>query len=104
MAPSEVLKGVDDLIRSNFEEFRELWFSRLLMATALVAVGLLFEAPEIWHDTVKAVRKLFHSEKPEKESHPWMKLAGTVRWVLIVVGVTGEFVLDRFVSRADGFV
>jgi hypothetical protein len=33
-----------------------------------------------------------------------MKLVGTLGWVLIVVGVTGEFVADSFVSKADGFV
>jgi len=33
-----------------------------------------------------------------------MKLVGTLGWILIVVGVTGEFVADSFVSKADGFV
>ena len=100
----DVLKGVDDLIRSNLEEFRQQWFVSLLIATGLVAIGLLLEAPEIWHETVKAVRKLLHSCAPETEAHPWTKLAGTLGWLLIVIGVTGEFVFDGVVSRADGFV
>ena len=44
------------------------------------------------------------SPQPNREISPWMKLAGTLGWVLIVVGVTGEFVADSFVSKADGFV
>ncbi len=100
----DTLKGVDDLIRSGFEEFRELWFTRLLVSTALVVGGLLFEAPEIWHESVEAIRVLCHSCKPKRDIPAWMKLVGTLGWVLIVVGVTGEFVADSFVSKADGFV
>jgi hypothetical protein len=100
----DTLKGIDDLIRLGFEEFRELWFSRLLISTALVVAGLLFEAPEIWHESIEAIRELCHSCNPRRDIPAWMKLAGTLGWVLIVVGVTGEFVADSFVSKADGFV
>src|ERR1019366_6374 len=100
----DTLKGVDDLIRSSFEAFREAWFTRLLVFTALVVVGLLFEAPEIWHETIQAVRELFRSCKPARHIPAWMKLAGTVGWMLIVIGVSGEFVAESFVSKADGFV
>ena len=99
----DVLKGVDDLIRSDFGAFKELWFSRLLLATGLVALGLLLEAPEIYHDAVNAVRKLCHSNKPNHEAHPYIKLAGVLGWVLIIAGVTGEYVLSRVVQRADDF-
>jgi hypothetical protein len=103
LAP-DTLKGVDDLLRSDLEAFRDLWFDRLLWATGFVFVGLVFEAPEIWHDTVHAIRDLIHSCKPEKALSSKLKLMGTLGWVLIVVGVGGEFVAEGFFSRADGFV
>jgi hypothetical protein len=100
----DTLKGVDDLIRSGLEAYRGSCFNWLLGFTGLVAVGLLFEAPEIWHETVKAIRELAHSCKPERHLSAWAKLGGTVGWVLIIAGVTGELVVDSFVSKADGFV
>ena len=33
-----------------------------------------------------------------------VKLVVSLGWLLIVVGVAGEFVADSFVSKADGFV
>jgi hypothetical protein len=99
----DTLKGVDDLIRSGFEQFSELWFRRLLEATALVAIGLLFELPEIWHEFVEAIKELFDCG-PEKRIKPWAKLFGTVGWILIVVGVCGEFWAESVTSRADGFI
>jgi hypothetical protein len=71
-----------------------------------VFLGLLFELPEILHDTLEAVRGL--RGKPEHPLEGWRrhctKLAATLGWILIVVGVGGEFVTDSFVSKADGLV
>jgi hypothetical protein len=69
-----------------------------------VVVGLLFEAPEIWHDTVHSIRGFFQPRAPENLAPPWVKLIGIVGWILIVVGVAGEFVAESFVSKADGLV
>jgi hypothetical protein len=99
---AEIAKNIDDLVRSDFESFRNIWFTRLLISTAIVAVGLLFELPEIWHESVGAVRELRHT--PIHEIAPWMKLLVSVGWLLIVVGVGGEFVADSFVSKADGII
>src|SRR5579863_6713027 len=101
--PPIIPKGLDDLVRSEFEAFRDGWFNWLLFWTAVVAVGLLFELPEIWHDTVDAIRALVGKPKGP-EIAPWMKLLVSVGWLLIVVGVSGEFVADSLVSKADGIV
>jgi hypothetical protein len=103
LAP-DTLRGVDDLVRANLEVLGELWFNRLLISTALVFVGLVLEFPEIWHDTVQAFRDIIHSCKPVKPLSPRLKLFGMVGWVLIVVGVGGEYVAETIVSRADGLV
>lgn len=95
--------GLDDLVRSEFEAFRDCWFNWLLFWTAIVALGLLCELPEIWHDTGDAIHALLNRPK-RPEIAPWMKLLVSVGWLLIVVGVSGEFVADSFVSKADGIV
>lgn len=92
-------RGLDDLVRSEFEAFRNGWFNCLLFWTAVVAVGLLFDLPEVWHETVGALGKPRRSEIAG-----WMKLLASVGWLLIILGVSGEFVADSFVSKADGIV
>ena len=101
---TEIAKNIDDLVRADFESFRDSWFNWLLFWTAVVAVGLLFEMPEIIHDSAEVIRDLFHSAKSTSRIAPWMKLLVSAGWLLIVVGVMGEFVADSFVSKADGMV
>ncbi|MGC2196628.1 MAG: hypothetical protein WA628_18285 [Terriglobales bacterium] len=105
----ETLKGVDDLIRISLEGFRDSCFNWLLIATFLVVVGLVFEGPELWHETTSIAshlrfRRRFRFSLPEEQAPNWAKLLAFIGWTLIVVGVAGEFVADSFVSRADGFV
>jgi ABC-type lipopolysaccharide export system ATPase subunit len=97
-------KGIDDLIRADFEAYRNFWFAWLLISTGIVALGLLLELPEIWHDSVKAVREMRHSFIQTAEVVPAVKLSVSLGWLLIVIGVAGEGVCEGFFSRADGFV
>lgn len=105
----DTLKGIDDLIRTNFEEFRAVWFTRLLIATFLVVFGLVLEGPELWHEIHSITqrwmfRRHFHFSLPEEHTPEWAKLFAFVGWMFIVVGVAGEFVADSFLSKADGYV
>jgi hypothetical protein len=107
--PPDTLKGIDDLIRIDFEGFRAIWFARLLAATFLVVVGLVMEGPELWHEIHSIIWRFsfnhrFHFSRPEERLPEWAKLLAFVGWIFIVGGVGGEFVADSFVSRADGFV
>jgi hypothetical protein len=105
----DVLKGIDDLIRTELEAFRQLWFDRLLMATGAVVIGLVAEGPELWHEITSIVghwrfNRRFHFSLPEKRTADWAKLLAFVGWIFIVAGVAGEFVADSFLSKADGYV
>src|ERR1700685_3743693 len=100
----DTLKGIDDLIRAEFIAFRETCFNWLLAATALVVAGLVLEGPELWHE-ISAItrhwrfRRRFHFSLPEEHTPNWAKLLAFFGWLLIVVGVAGEYVADSFVSR-----
>jgi hypothetical protein len=98
------MPGLDDLVRSDFISFRDACFDWLLVATGVVALGLLFELPEIWHDSASAIRRLRGQTTGLTEIRPSIKLLISVGWLLIVIGVVGEFIADTFVSRADGIV
>jgi hypothetical protein len=72
-------------------------------------VGLGLEGPELWHDIASIVSRWhfkhrFHFSLPEEHSPDWVKLLAFVGWLLIVIGVAGEYVADSFVSKADGYV
>jgi hypothetical protein len=100
----DILNGVDDLIRSGLEEYAAGWFWSLVILTALVFAGLLFEVPEIWHETIGAVKDIRHRPIIGSTLSPWAKLAGTLGWVFIVFGVAGECVAEGFLFKADGLV
>jgi hypothetical protein len=104
----DTLKGVDDLIHAGFEAYRASCFNWLLFATALVVLGLVLEGPELWEEIRTIIRRwrFRHGLRSSSEEHgpDWVKLLAFVGWILIVLGVAGEYVADSFVSKADGFV
>jgi hypothetical protein len=86
----------EDQLRQLLQSARDLEFFRLVVSTVLVTVGLVFEGPEIFHDTRDAIQGL---DNPKKR---WIKLLSAVGWLLIVAGVTLEGVFEVRVSNADG--
>lgn len=105
----DALKSIDTLIRADFIAYRETCFNWLLAATGLVVAGLALEGPELWHEITSInrhwrFRRRFHFSLPEEHAPNWATLLAFVGWLLIVVGVAGEYVADSFVSRADGYV
>jgi hypothetical protein len=105
----DALKGVDDLIHAGFEAYRATCFNWLLAATGLVIIGLICEGPELSHEITSIVRHWrfthrFHFSLPEEHAPEWAKLLAFIGWLLIVIGVAGEYVADSFVSKADGYV
>jgi hypothetical protein len=100
----DTLVGIDALIRSELEGFASNWFWTLLIFTFLVALGLTCEFPEIWHDTLDALRKICRFPAVKEKLPPWAKLSGTFGWALIIAGVIGEGVAEGFLYKADGLV
>jgi len=109
VAISDLLRGVDDQIRSQFEAFRADCFTWLLVATGIVILGLALEGPELWYEIVSIFRHWrfrhrFRFSLSESHAPNWVTLLAFIGWILIVVGVAGEYVADSFVSAADGYV
>src|SRR5260370_666945 len=104
LPPPEVLSNV---AKSNLLYIRDLWFHRLEISTELVFWGLLLELPELGYDMYAIAWRLFdkfknHISFPEKHSADWVRVLAFAGWILIVVGVRGEFLRSAKVNEADG--
>jgi hypothetical protein len=106
MFPPELANKIDDLMKDDLLYWRSLCFGWLLLATKIVVVGLVIEGSELIYEMFLIVRRkvrehrwgfrLLKAEIPE-----WMKIVAFVGWLLIVVGVSGEWIADGIVSDAD---
>jgi hypothetical protein len=89
--------------RDVSKSLRDADFSALLLMTKLVAVGVIFEGPEIVHDILKVIAAW--RKKPNRVRAPaWITLVSAIGWLLIVVGVAGEFWADAKFNTDDGNV
>jgi hypothetical protein len=112
----EIIASLDEGVRQYLLDGRDEYFNLLLLSTVIVAVGIVMEGPEVVHDTKEEIlRYLFRSKSALKVDGPtglpiyehrlnWMKLTASLGWLLIVIGVSGEFVLDSLVSQSDSQV
>ena len=93
-APTELVRGIDELIRTGLQNFRDSYFHWLLVVTGVVALGLMLEGPEVIYD--------FRPREPEHRAPDWIRNLALLGWFLIVVGFAGELVVEERVSKADG--
>jgi len=94
-------QALDQLVRDVEESLRGQLVFWLLVATILVAVGVLMEGPEIVHEVRNAIAQCRRERSKERAAPPWMTLVGAIGWLLIVVGVAGEFLMDAGVNSID---
>src|ERR1700689_4922224 len=105
MLPSGCLNNADACMK-GFHATADLWFGRLSLATKVVAVGLVFEAPELVCDIYFIIRRTYESWKlhitfPERHPPDWVKVVAFVGWFLIVGGVVGEWFTESRFNEAD---
>jgi len=96
MLPSDIVTKLNECAKTDFAGMRDGWFRIVSWATALVAFGLVLEAPELVHDLVPIGRKIIARLKklsiefPKHEAPDWVKVVAFVGWIFIVGGVVGE--------------
>jgi hypothetical protein len=71
----------------KFRHEDEIW---LYICTGLVVLGVFIEVFEIVHD----LREKFGPFKIHRPDKRWVPVVGFIGWLLIVAGVTGEFVFE----------
>jgi hypothetical protein len=89
-----------------FHSIADLWFGRLSFSTKVVAVGLVFEAPELIWEIAFIVRCKYekwklHIKFPERHVPDLVKVVAFVGWFLIVGGVLGEWYTEGRFNEAD---
>jgi hypothetical protein len=89
------------------EKSREGWlaarsqdFPKLLLMTKLVALGVILEGPELVYELWKVIRRWKQRVVPD-HAPSWITLIGLVGWLLVAVGVAGEFWVDGKVNSDD---
>lgn len=96
-------ESIKDLERSRngWQVIRDHNFSKLLTMTKLVAAGVLLEGPELVHELSNAIRRWRGKDVAD---HPpsWITFIGIVGWILVSIGVAGEFWVDNKVNFDDG--
>lgn len=108
--PDVIAQALQLAKRADFQKFRDWYFFLLLASTGIVALGLVLEAPEIIHDLYGIFRRKSMElrywlapsmHRREYLAPDWMKVCTAVGWLLIVLGVMGEFVFEAYVSKYD---
>ena len=92
---SEIAKFLAPAVQMALGTLRRQDEFCLNCSTVLVAIGVILEAFEIVHELREKLGsfKFHHPEMPK-----WMLVAGFAGWLMIVAGVTGEFVFESAVN------
>lgn len=95
----EALKALEDK-RSALQGVRDGHFANLLLMTKLVAWGVILEGPELVYEII-AVIKRWRRKKTRDHAPAFVTFIGLVGWILVSVGVAGEFWVDGKVNSDD---
>jgi len=97
----EIVRALDVAIRRDLQNNRDSFFLWLLISAAVVVIGVALEGPELVYETINIVRRRCIRKRPLR-TPDWVKITALLGWCLVVLGVAGEVVAERFTSLADG--
>lgn len=95
----QAIKTLEDS-RIGLQDARSHDFSRLLLMTKLVAIGVILEGPELVYAIFNAVKR-WRKRSTGEHDPEWIIVLGLVGWVLVSIGVGGEFWVDGKVNTDD---
>jgi len=95
----EAIKKLEDN-RDQWQRLRDQHFGALLLMTKLVAWGVILEGPELAFELWNVIKRW--RKRPVGEHAPaWITFIGLIGWILVSVGVAGEFWVDSNVNSDD---
>src|ERR1700733_699793 len=114
--PTGLLSALDDLVRTDLQDIRQSFFVWLLRSTAVVAIGVILEGPETIRELSEEIERFLFRLSRQISINPvsglpfirhrlkWRLLIAAAGWVLIGVGVVGEFGFEIGVSKYDALI
>ena len=103
---SRACQELDASMMKDLLFWRDMWFGWQSLSTKIVGIGLICEGPELLREIISIIRRWlfmrrFHFSLPEEHIPEWVKFWAFVGWILIVVGVAGEWRTETVVSSAN---
>jgi hypothetical protein len=89
-ASVELLRVLDEAIKSSLQDSRDSYFYGLLYATGVVFIGVVLEQAEELHFP----RPQWDITRGRYRVIDWGKRVAWFGWVLIVVGIAGECICE----------
>jgi len=92
----ELIRELDGRIRLDLQNLDDRFFFWVAASAIIVAIGCLMEGPEIFHDLWPNTYSCFAGR--------WVKKVGLIGWLLVVLGVAAEGVLEIYDHHASGLL
>ena len=105
MFSSDLIGLLDAAVRTSFQSLRDTYFVRLEVCTFAVVIGVLIEESEYFLSWPRVRERIpLGILLPAHRFDTWVQRISKAGWILILLGVGGEFVYEARVSRADGWL
>lgn len=95
----DAVKALEDK-RNALQVTRDEHFSILLLMTKFVFWGVILEGPELIYEIAQGIRR-WRRLKTREHAPGWITVIGLVGWMLVSVGLVGEFAWERKVNTDD---